>query len=131
MNEITFLLVDDDPTSNLIAEFNIKKMIDQVEVNVFSKPEQALAYIQDNEAYLQTLKAVYLLTDLNMPGMSGKQLLRHLHQANPELVQHMRIYILSAGEASLGEDSDVQSLVQGSLLKPLNTAVIQEVLLNS
>lgn len=130
MDIITFLLVDDDPTSNMIAEFNIKKTVDQVEVKVFSRPEMALDYIQNNTAYLKSLSEVYLLTDLNMPGMNGKQLLHRLYDNNPELARHLRIYILSAGEMSLTE-SDVQPLVQGSLLKPLNATVIQEVLKTS
>lgn len=127
MEKTTFILVDDDPTSNLISEFNIRKVLKQAEVKVFGSADKALSYIMAQRSHLCE-RTTFLLTDLNMPGMDGRELLRRLVQWDSAIGEILRIYVLSAGEEDLGNDSVSSPVVRANLLKPLKIADIQDLI---
>lgn len=128
MEKATFILVDDDSTSNLIAEFNIRKVLKQAEVKVFGSAEKALALIMAERDNLRSQGVSFLLTDLNMPGMDGRELLRRLVQWDPTIGETLRIYTLSASQESFGKDSGTSPVVRGNLTKPLNIAAVKSLL---
>src|SRR5436190_12986205 len=75
----TILIVDDD---NLIRDTLHQLLSVAHECHTADRAEQALAYLD-----IETYDAV--LTDINMPGLSGRDLLRYIqakHSATPVIV---------------------------------------------
>lgn len=127
MEKITFLLVDDDPTSNLITTFNIRKKLPQASIHSFRGAPQALEYIDRNQKDL-AMEVVYLLTDWNMPGMSGFEFLEQLGKRHPKILSHFNIYVLSACDKDVEKKEAVANGVQGNLIKPLDQATLETLL---
>lgn len=125
MDKITFILVDDDSTSSLIAEFNIRKIFKQAEIKVFGKAERALAYIMAHKSNLQSQGEAILITDLNMPGMDGLALIKQLIKWDPDIGDILQIYILSASHEVFFDDPKINPVVRAILTKPLDTKGVQ------
>ncbi len=85
------LIVDDEKSVQFLYEKVFKKEIDQRQFEIiFSiSGEDALKKIQDSEE-LNDYKLV--ISDINMPGLSGFELLKELKSLNPD----MQIFMSSA-----------------------------------
>lgn len=127
MEKITFLLVDDDPTSNLITTYNIKKKLPQASIHSFKEAPRALEYITSQWSALSK-EVVYILTDWNMPGMSGAEFLEELGKLHPDIGSRFNIYILSACDQDVDKKEAVARGVRGNLMKPLDQAALEALL---
>lgn len=113
------LVVDDEKDVQVLFEQRFRKEIRNKEM------EFAFAYSgEDALKYLNELhEAVLILSDINMPGMSGLELLRHIkekHQQPPPVVMMITAY----GDADnyntamrLGADDFLTKPLEFSLLK--------------
>jgi two-component system chemotaxis response regulator CheY len=113
------LVVDDEKDVQVLFEQRFRKEIRNKEM------EFAFAYSgEDALKYLNQLhEAVLILSDINMPGMSGLELLRHIkekHQQPPPVVMMITAY----GDADnyntamkLGADDFLTKPLEFSLLK--------------
>ena len=113
------LVVDDEKDVQVLFEQRFRKEIRNKEM------EFAFAYSgEDALKYLNELhEAVLILSDINMPGMSGLELLRHIkekHHEPPPLVMMITAY----GDAEnyntamkLGADDFLTKPLEFSLLK--------------
>ena len=114
------LVVDDERDIQTLFEQRFRKEIREKSIKfVFAfSGEEALTYLQQNEH-----EVVIILSDINMPGMSGLELLRHIKQKyhNPPPVVMM---ITAYGDAenystakTLGADEFLTKPVDFALLK--------------
>jgi two-component system, chemotaxis family, chemotaxis protein CheY len=113
------LVVDDEKDVQVLFEQRFRKEIKSKEMEfAFAySGEEALKYL--NELH----EAVLILSDINMPGMSGLELLRHIkekHHEPPPLVMMITAY----GDAEnyntamkLGADDFLTKPLEFSLLK--------------
>jgi CheY-like chemotaxis protein len=86
------LVVDDERDIQPLFEQRFRKEIKNGELDfVFAfSGEDALAYMENHES-----EAVLILSDINMPGMSGLELLRHLkkkYEKPPPIVMMITAY---------------------------------------
>jgi two-component system chemotaxis response regulator CheY len=117
---MNILVVDDEKDVQFLFEQRFRKEIKNGEIEfafAFSG-EEALNYLNDNNH-----GAVLILSDINMPGMSGLELLRHIkekYNTPPPLVMMITAY----GDAEnyntamrLGADDFLTKPVEFTLLK--------------
>ena len=115
------LVVDDEKDVQVLFEQRFRKEIKNGEMDlVFAfSGEEALQYMQANEH-----EAVLILSDINMPGMSGLELLRHIkekYEKPPPVVMMITAY---------GDDENYNQAMQlgadDFLTKPVDFAALKE-----
>lgn len=115
------LVVDDEQDVQFLFEQKFRKEIKSGEINfVFAfSGEEALIYLHDHEQ-----EAVLILSDINMPGMSGLDLLERIKQKNnqpPPVVMMITAY----GDAD-NYNLAKQLGADDFLTKPLDFALLKE-----
>ncbi len=127
MKKQRYMVVDDDPTNNMICEFTIKRMDKEPEIKKFTIPEEALASIK--EKYSTSIEALptVLFLDVNMPSMTGWEFLDVFMQFDQYVKDQFTIYILSSSIEDFRKEAKVYTFIQGFLSKPINMAHLEGV----
>ena len=115
------LVVDDEKDVQVLFEQRFRKEIREKEMEfVFAfSGEEALVYLNKHEH-----EAVLILSDINMPGMSGLELLRHIkekHHEPPPVVMMITAY----GDKE-NYDTAMRLGADDFLAKPLEFNVLKE-----
>lgn len=115
------LVVDDEHDVQVLFEQRFRKEIRDKEMEfVFAfSGEEALIYLNKNQH-----EAVLILSDINMPGMSGLELLRHIkekHHEPPPVVMMITAY----GDKE-NYDTAMRLGADDFLAKPLEFNVLKE-----
>lgn len=89
---MNILVVDDEKDMQVLFEQRFRKEIREGEINFAfaNSGEEALGYMKNHNH-----EAVLILSDINMPGMSGLELLRHIkekYEAPPPVVMIVTAY---------------------------------------
>ncbi|WP_457575603.1 response regulator [Desulfomarina sp.] len=115
------LVVDDEEDMLWMLQRNLSKSMENVEILAAKSGEEALAVLSDNPTDL-------VLTDINMPGMSGLELLIEINNRHPET----GVIIMTAYPSNSYEN---EAMMSGSLRfieKPFDIkelrSIIEEVL---
>ena len=66
-----FIVVDDDPTSNLLCIYAIRRVYPDMDIQLFENPEVALDAIKLEYSNADHNISTVLLLDINMPVLSG------------------------------------------------------------
>lgn len=119
------LVVDDEIDTQILFQQRFRKMIKSGEIllDFVTSGEAALSYLAQHKS-----EAVLILSDINMPGMSGLQLLEKIKQkyvTPPPVVMMITAY----GDA----ENFKQAMELGAddfLTKPLDFNLLKEKLLN-
>ena len=122
------LVVDDERDIQILFEQHFRKEIKRGEINfVFSfSGEEALTFINEHEQ-----EAVLILSDINMPGMSGLELLGHIkekYSKPPPVVMMITAYGDSYNyrlAMQLGADDFLTKPLDFNSLKEKLKAIIQ------
>jgi CheY-like chemotaxis protein len=114
------VLIDDDPVQNLIAKEVLKKFVDVKAVKIipFENPEEGLNYLLSQNPK-QALKTLVFL-DINMPVLSGWDVLDRLVILDEKIKENMNLYMLTSSIDPTDEARAANyPLVKGFLSKPL------------
>ena len=121
---MNILVVDDEPDMQTLFQQRFRKEIREgaVQFAFANSGEKALQYLETHDH-----KAVLILSDINMPGMSGLELLKHIKMkfvSPPPLVMMVTAY----------NDEDNYNLAMKSgaddfLTKPIDFSALKEKLI--
>lgn len=116
-----FVLIDDDPVSNMLARNIIKRHLPLAEFTEFTDPLAALIYLEKNT------EKINLLLDINMPVLSGWDVLGKIEGFSQEIIDLQRVYIVSSSiDIDDRNRAAAHPLVLGYLEKPISPAQITE-----
>ncbi len=90
-----FIAIDDDAVNNLISIEFLQMTIADANIKTFTNPKKALAYIVDHYAQPDSANVIIFL-DINMPVLSGWEVLDELEHVSPEILRKTTIYMLSS-----------------------------------
>jgi response regulator RpfG family c-di-GMP phosphodiesterase len=117
-NHLNYIIVDDDPTNNMIYNMLLENTLGNVKSKIFTEPEEGLLYIRNN--FNIHSKKTILFLDLNMPTLTGWQFLEQYENFSEEVKMKINIYLVSSSIDKRDWDkSKKNKCVQGFLIKPI------------
>ncbi len=121
------ILIDDDSINNMFCRYVIKEALDcKAEVEMFASPQKAVDYI--NSEYLVNPVPTVIFLDINMPVLSGWDVLDELERSKVEINDFFKIYILSSSVDPVDKErADNSPLVSGFLEKPLDVDIVSSI----
>jgi CheY-like chemotaxis protein len=128
MTDLQFILVDDDPISNMISKLTVEKVLGEVEINVFTNANHALAFIETDNS-ISSSKRIILLLDINMPIITGWEFLEKFQKLSQHIKETITIYMLTSSLDSRDKERSKDNPdVRGHLVKPLTADIIKSLL---
>lgn len=128
-NTHKFLIVDDDSVNNMICTYFIRNLFSNAEINAFTDPAKALSHISSDYTATEK-KETILLLDLNMPELSGWDVLDEFEKFSPEIQSQFNIYVLTSSIDELDKQrAHEHKLVYGFFVKPLSDKQLESVFL--
>jgi len=118
-----YILIDDDETNNMLCDFVIRDVEPLANVYSFSDAEVGLEQLT-SFLYLD-YKCVVLL-DINMPVLSGWDVLEHLGHLPPSVQKELTVYMLSSSVSAEDKERALANpLVSEYFEKPLTAAKVE------
>ncbi len=119
--------IDDDEINNFINESIFRSNAKGSEIKSFTDPTEALKFIK-KEFVINPVHAIVFL-DINMPEMSGWEILDELKEHHTILTEFMTIYMISSSIDTVDKNKSKSSpLVKDFVSKPLSNKVIKDLL---
>jgi response regulator RpfG family c-di-GMP phosphodiesterase len=117
-NQLKYIIVDDDPTNNMICKMTLKNTLGEVDMKIFTAPEEGLSFIKNN--FNRDSEHTILFLDLNMPTLTGWQFLEQYEEFSAEVKMQINIYLLSSSiDKRDWDESKKNKYVKGFLVKPM------------
>jgi two-component SAPR family response regulator len=122
-----YMVVDDDPTNNLICEYIIKGTVENADFESFIQPEKALSTIEERYSNPET-RETFLFLDINMPTMTGWEFLDVFKDYRDQVKDQFNIFILTSSIETFSRQKELYPFVCGFISKPLKKEKLQEIL---
>ena len=118
---MNILIIDDEIDTHLLYKLKFKKFaagLDDIKLESFLGAEECLMYLESHKDSVHMI-----LTDINMPGMDGFELLRHVKDFN----ESIPVYMVSAYESAEYRKKAIELGAAGFLSKPVDFSQLAEV----
>lgn len=126
MQMIQLLVVDDDDINNFLLSHLLKKSSFPVQNKAFTNPVEALSYIK--KAIAEKEEIDLILLDINMPLMSGWDVLNELRSSGTSIIKDHRVYMLSSSVHATDIDQAKEySEVSGFISKPITLEFLSDI----
>jgi len=115
------LIIDDDCCHNIICALALKKLFRSSDVNMigFTNSEEGMEHIMQSTR--GTIEKTILFLDINMPRLSGWEILERLEQLPRAVKKQLEVYVITASPNYYDEQKALKSpLVKRYLEKPLS-----------
>ena len=118
-----YIIIDDDPTNNLICNVMLEMVLGKVDIKTFESPEDGLAFIKNE--YTKTIGQTILFLDINMPTLTGWEFMKEFERFDEQIKKQISVYILSSSVDSRDKDrAKAIKYVKGFISKPLEKEMI-------
>jgi CheY-like chemotaxis protein len=122
---IKIFIVDDEPDVELMFR---QKFRNEIKTGEFSlmfalSAEQALAFMGN----LEPFDIILVLSDINMPGMNGLELLKRIRKLYPDL----KVFMISAYGDQHNKDEASRLGATDFITKPVDFPLLKERILNT
>lgn len=125
----TVTLVDDNAILRVIFSNMIRSFPDfPIEINLFDNALDALNYFENKKKSHDTSSEI-MFVDINMPFMTGWEMMDKLEHYGPEFLNLMNIYIISSS-TSRSDREQIQDypFINGYILKPIDKLKLFELI---
>jgi len=123
------LLIDDDAGNNTVSRIFLKRVVIETEIVAFTDPEKGLDYIATE--YAKNPVTTILLLDLNMPILSGWDVLEKFEQFPESVKKYFTVYILTS---SINQEDKRRAaehpLVSAYIEKPMTIGLLKTIFLS-
>lgn len=93
---VRFIVIDDDPISNLLCQISIKRYHETAEIVTFTQPDKGFEFIVDEYSQRANPQSAVLFLDINMPIWSGWDFLDFFEKLTDKIKDRFKIYIMSS-----------------------------------
>lgn len=123
---IKLLVIDDDDINNFLLGHLLKKSHYPVESKMFTDPVKGLNYIINS--VIDDKSVDLLLLDVNMPQMTGWDVLNELRSEGQSLKKVKNVYMLSSSVHTADmEQAKEYSEVSGFISKPITLDLLSKI----
>lgn len=123
-----YIIIDDDPTNNLICDTVIKQIDPSAVILIFEDPEEAIVKILEMYSTSRTYLPTILFLDINMPVMNGWEFLEVFKSFTDVLKEQFEIYILSSSTEDFSAKRKEYPFIADFLQKPFSASTLEKVL---
>jgi CheY-like chemotaxis protein len=119
------MVVDDEQDVQFLFEQRFRRELrqNQITLSFTLSAEEALNQLQNNQSKCLSL----ILTDINMPGMNGLELLKIIKQNFP----HLKVFVITAYNDENNYQTAKQYGADEYITKPIEFNKLKEKILNS
>ena len=122
-----FIVVDDDPLNNKLCEIALRKIFPAIEIVLFSMPEMAIEYLDEQYSKQTTFIPTVLFLDINMPGMTGWDFLERFNNLGNNVKVQISIFMLSSSVDQRDRDkAATYKSVSGYISKPISKSELSQ-----
>jgi len=126
-----FIIIDDDPINNMVCEQIILEALPSADVQIFTRPEAAIAYMLSLNPEPGAGTTILFL-DINMPEISGWEVLDEFNGFPSAIKKHFEIYMLSSSVDPHDKQKAAEyPVVLGYIEKPLTITQVQAIVANA
>ena len=118
-NNTEFIVIDDDPINNMICSKFIQMMIPGSEIQTFTNPEKGIEHLAGHR--IGDNNHTILFLDINMPSLTGWEVLKKVELFPDAIKEKLRIFMLSSSVDQQDKEQAANNpLVLGYISKPLS-----------
>ena len=127
LQPVTILLVEDDAGDQKLIKRSLAQQKISNEILTAESAEQALEYLSgSSEDHHELPRPDLILLDLNMPGMGGKEFLRHIK--DDDRLDTIPVVVLTTSDSDRDILESYKLHASGYIKKPVNVQGFQEVM---